>query len=66
MRQSETEQAALRRIATLVAQGAGPETVFRAVADEVAALLDCDRSAIARFETGGTATIMGGHSARRK
>jgi GAF domain-containing protein/DNA-binding CsgD family transcriptional regulator len=66
MRQSEMEYAALRRIATLVAQGAGPEAVFRAVADEVAALLDCDRSAIARFETGGTATIMGGHSARRK
>jgi GAF domain-containing protein len=66
MRQSETEQAALRRIATLVAQGARPEAVFRAVADEVAALLDCDRSAIARFETGGAATIMGGHSARRK
>ena len=66
MRQSEMEHAALRRIATLVAQGAGPEAVFRAVADEVAALLDCDRSAIARFETGGTATMMGGHSARRR
>src|SRR5580765_166815 len=66
MRQSEMEHAALRRIATLVAQGAGPEAVFRAVADEVAALLDCDRSAIARFESGGTATMMGGHSARRR
>ena len=60
------EQAALRRVATLVARGTEPEAVFRAVADEVAALLDCDTSAIARFEADGTATMMGGHRARRK
>jgi GAF domain-containing protein len=34
------EQAALRRVATLVAQGAAPSAVFDAVTREVAALLD--------------------------
>jgi GAF domain-containing protein len=65
-RRSESEQAALQRISTLVARGTGPEAVFRAVADEVAALLDCDTSAIARFHVDGTATLMGGHRARRR
>jgi GAF domain-containing protein len=34
------EQAALRRVATLVAQGEAPEEVFAAVGDELAALVD--------------------------
>src|SRR4051794_27034760 len=52
------EQAALRRVATLVAERAKPEQVFSAVADEVAALLDCTRSAIIRFEEAGAGTVV--------
>jgi len=59
------EQSALRRVATLVARGTGPELVFRAVADEVGALMGCDTAAIVRFEAGGWATVMGAHHARR-
>ena len=59
------EQAALRRVATLVARGTGPEAVFRAVADEVGALMGCDTAAIVRFEADGWATVMGAHHARR-
>src|SRR3954453_15111070 len=40
------EQAALRRVATLVAQRVGPDQVFQAVADEVAALFGHDFAAI--------------------
>ncbi len=53
------EQAALRRVATLVARGATPEGVFRAVAAVVAALFGGDVSAIVRFEADGTATVLG-------
>ena len=59
------EQAALRRVATLVARGTGPESVFRAVADEVGALMGCDTAAIVRFEADGWATVMGAHRSRR-
>ncbi|MFC4041526.1 AAA family ATPase [Dactylosporangium siamense] len=55
------EQAALRRVATLVARGAGPDLVFAAVADEVGALFRADGTAIIRFEPNGDATLMGGH-----
>ena len=40
LRRLADEQSALRRVATLVAQGAPPADVFAAVADEVAQLLD--------------------------
>ncbi|HEU5211541.1 MAG TPA: GAF domain-containing protein [Gaiellaceae bacterium] len=53
------EQAALRRVATLVAGGTGPEEVFSAVAAEVAGLFGSDVSAIVRFEDDGTATVLG-------
>ena len=59
------EQAALRRVATLVAHGTEPGPVFRAVADEVGALLGTDTTAIVRFEPDGTATLMGGRRTRR-
>jgi GAF domain-containing protein len=55
------EQAALRRVATLVASGGGPEPVFRAVADEVQALFGSSMSSILRFEDDGTATTLGTH-----
>lgn len=44
------EQAALRRVATLVAQGAPPAAVFEAVAREVAQLLDASAVTLARYE----------------
>ena len=54
------EQAALRRVATLVAAGAEPDQVFTAVTDEVTTLLESDMTIIARFEANGTATQLGG------
>jgi signal transduction histidine kinase len=48
------EQAALRRVATLVAQGAEPPTLFAVVAEQVARVLHVPRVSIVRFETDGT------------
>jgi predicted ATPase/signal transduction histidine kinase len=55
------EQAALRRVATLVARGASPELVFNAVADEVSTLFGADGTLIIRFEPDGDATVMGSY-----
>jgi signal transduction histidine kinase len=52
------EQAALRRVATLVAEGTPPEKVFLAVNEEVARLLDVDGTRLMRYETDGTATFV--------
>jgi PAS domain S-box-containing protein len=52
------EQAALRRVATLVARGVPPAEVFSAVAEEVQRLLDAQAIAIARLEPDGTVTIV--------
>src|SRR4051794_7919501 len=52
------EQAALRRVATLVARGTEPMTVFRAVCDEAQALLGADRAGILRFHHDRTVTVM--------
>src|SRR6478672_10505511 len=54
------EQAALRRVATLVAAGAPPAEVFEAVSTEVAALLPADASALTRYEEDGTVTALSG------
>ncbi len=50
------EQAALRRVATLVARGVPPPDVFAAVAHEVGLLLGVDATHMARYELDGTAT----------
>jgi signal transduction histidine kinase len=50
------EQAALRRVATLVARGAPPEDVFAAVTEEVVRLLPVDYAGLGRYESDGTAT----------
>jgi PAS domain S-box-containing protein len=50
------EQAALRRVATLVARGVSPEEVFAAVAEEVGRVLLVDAAAMARYESDGTMT----------
>jgi signal transduction histidine kinase len=60
------EQAALRRVATLVAQGVPSDALFSVVCDEVEALAGADASAVVRFETDGTATVMGTHVAGRQ
>jgi signal transduction histidine kinase/putative methionine-R-sulfoxide reductase with GAF domain len=53
------EQAALRRVATLIAREARPAEVFSAVAEEVALTLEVPLSAVVRFEPDGTATQVG-------
>src|SRR6185503_7770440 len=52
------EQAALRRIATLVAEGASPAAVFDAVAGEMETLLDADQVALNRFESGDEIEVL--------
>ena len=52
---------ALRRVATLVAQGVPSAEIFSAVSVEVSRLFGSDISAIVRFERDGTATVMGVH-----
>jgi signal transduction histidine kinase len=54
------EQAALRRVATLVARGQPPTAVFAAVTEEVAALFSADTASILRYEPDGQVTRMGG------
>jgi len=48
------DQAALRRVATVVAHGAAPSDVFTAVAAEIADLLNADLTLIGRYETDAT------------
>jgi GAF domain-containing protein len=52
------EQAALRRVATLVAQGASPEAVFAAVTEETGRLLHADRATMKRYGDGDTASVV--------
>jgi signal transduction histidine kinase/CHASE3 domain sensor protein len=54
------EQAALRRVATLVIRGASPDAVFDMVAEEVAHVVDADLTAVHRIlPEGGTVRIAG-------
>jgi signal transduction histidine kinase len=52
------EQAALRRVATLVARGAVSEELFAAVASEVGGLLSVDMANVCRYEPDGTLTFV--------
>jgi signal transduction histidine kinase len=52
------EQAALRRVATLVARGAAPEDVFAAVAEEAGRLLPVDSASMCRYEPEGALTFV--------
>ncbi len=56
------EQAALRRVATLVAEGVPPPEVFAAVARELGQLLGVDSTHLARYEPDGTVTGVGSWS----
>ena len=57
------EQAALRRVATLVAEGARPDKVFAAVGDEVARTLGVPIATMLRFDPDGMATVLASASA---
>jgi PAS domain S-box-containing protein len=52
------EQAALRRVATLVARESPADEVLAAVAAELGNLLDIEDTRIVRFEDDGTATVV--------
>jgi signal transduction histidine kinase len=54
------EQAALRRVATLVARGALPHEVFSAVAGELGRAVGASVTVVLRYEGDGTATVVGG------
>jgi signal transduction histidine kinase len=56
------EQAALRRVATLVARAALPEQVFAAVTTEVGRLLSADVTLMSRYDPDGGATVVGAWS----
>jgi signal transduction histidine kinase len=57
------EQAALRRVATLVARDTEPGRLFDCVCEEVGRLLDVEATDILRFEEDRTATVLGTWSA---
>jgi PAS domain S-box-containing protein len=59
LRRLAAEQAALRRVATLVAGNARPEEVFQTVTEEVCRLLGLRTAVLHRFESATTSTIVG-------
>jgi PAS domain S-box-containing protein len=61
------EQAALRRVATLVAEGAAPTAVFDAVAAEMERLLNAHEVVLGRYESDAEVTVVAhrGAGARR-
>src|SRR6266851_3738608 len=69
LRQLADEQAALRRVATLVAEGAPPGEVFTAVADELGHLIGAEATFVSRVdylagergEIEGYATVVGSY-----
>jgi signal transduction histidine kinase len=60
LRMLADEQAALRRLATLVAEGATPTAVFAAAAEEVANVLGVRIVDLLRFESDDTVTVVAG------
>jgi GAF domain-containing protein len=59
LRDFAREQAALRRVATLVARAAPPAEVFAAVTAEVGRVLSADVTVLSRYQTDGTQTAVG-------
>jgi PAS domain S-box-containing protein len=57
------EQAALRRVATLVAQGDDAFELFDAVAGEVGRLLSADATRLLRYRQDGTTAVVGSYGA---
>ncbi|HEV7852578.1 MAG TPA: GAF domain-containing sensor histidine kinase, partial [Mycobacterium sp.] len=58
LRRLAEEQAALRRVATLVARGLPPAEVFAAVAHEAGSVLDADGTVIVRLDHGPVTTLV--------
>jgi GAF domain-containing protein len=58
LRALAAEQSALRRVATLVAQGVPQEEIFAAVAEEVGQLLPVEFAIMGRYEDDGTVTCV--------
>jgi signal transduction histidine kinase len=52
------EQAALRRVANMVARGVSPNELFRAVTEGAGSLLGADLAAMVRHETDDTLTVL--------
>jgi signal transduction histidine kinase len=59
LRRLAEEQAALRRVATRVAEGASAGEIFEAVVAEIADILGLQGIELARYEPDGTATVLG-------
>jgi hypothetical protein len=57
-RRLAAEQAALRRLATLVARGIEPMEVFGAVAEEMRRCVPADTAGLSRFDTDGEITLV--------
>jgi hypothetical protein len=57
-RQLAAEQAALRRLSSLVARGGGPSEVFDAVVKEMRRCLLTERAGLYRYETSGELTLL--------
>jgi GAF domain-containing protein len=53
------EQAALRRVATLVAGGAPAERVFATVTEEIGRAMSAEYTAMGRYDADGKATVVG-------
>jgi PAS domain S-box-containing protein len=62
LRKLAEEQAALRRVATVVASEADPERVFGVVTEEVGRLLGANTANMLRFEPDGTGYVVGAWS----
>jgi signal transduction histidine kinase len=58
-------QAALRRVATLVARGVSPSAVFTAVADEVANALQVENCVLVRYLGDGSCELVAAHDKAR-
>jgi signal transduction histidine kinase/ketosteroid isomerase-like protein len=58
------EQAALRRVATLVARGIAQEELFAAVTEETGWLVNADTTSLLRFEPDDTVTLVAAWNAR--
>jgi signal transduction histidine kinase len=58
LRDFAAEQAALSRVATLVALGAPPADVFAAVADEAGRILRADHTIMSRYDPDGWSTVV--------
>jgi len=59
LRTRADEQAALRRVATLVAGGSPPEKVFAVVTEEIGRVMSADFAGMKRYDADGCATAVG-------